>query len=112
MKPEDEDRLIFQTILDTPECRQDRERVTRLLNEDIRRSRFNRERAEQLFLSVIDNCVHRYAKRVGKDVERLVPKAIRYTLANEYAEIYIRSNGNIGNQRPARQGLLSYLIGK
>lgn len=112
MKPEDEDRLIFQTILDTPECRQDHQQVTRLLNEDIRRSRFNRERAEQLFLFIIDNCVHRYSKSIGGDAERLVPKAIRYTLANEYAEIFIRTNGNIGNQRPARRGLLAYLIGK
>ncbi|OIQ96955.1 hypothetical protein GALL_210220 [mine drainage metagenome] len=112
MKPEDENRLVFQTILDTPECRQDRERVTRLLNEDIRRSRFNRERAEQLFLFMIDKCVRRYSRSIGGDAERLVPKAIRYTLANEYAEIFIRSNGNIENQRPARRGLISYFIGK
>lgn len=112
MKPEDEGRLIFQTILDTPECKQDHERVTQLLKEDIQRSRFNRERAEQLFLFMIDNCVHRYSRSIGGDAELLVPKAIRNTLANEYAEIFIRSNGNIENQRPARRGLLSYLIGK
>lgn len=112
MKSEDKDRLIFQTILDTLECRQDHERVTQLLNEDIQRSRFNRERAEQLFLFMIDNCVHRYSRTVGGDIALLVPKAIRYTLANEFAEIFIRSNGNIENQRPARRGLLSYFIGK
>ncbi len=112
MSQEDEDRLIFRTILSTPECRQDYERVKQLLIDDIQRSRFHRERAENLFLSMIDNCIRRYSMRVGGEAGMLVPKEIRYTLANEYAEIFIRSRGDIGSNRPARRGLLAFIMGK
>lgn len=112
MKPADEDRLMLNTILDTPEGKKELERVTQMLNEDIQGSRFNRERAQQVFLFTIDNCVHRYFKRIGGNAAILFPKEIRYPLANELAENYIQSHGNIESQRPARRGLLSYIIGK
>lgn len=112
MKPADEDRIMLNMILDAPEGKIELERVTQMLNEDIQHSRFNRERAQQVFLFMIDNCVHRYFKSIGGNAAILFPKEIRYPLANELAENYIQSHGNIENQRPVRRGLLSYIIGK
>ena len=83
-----------------------------MLNEDIKHTKFNHERAQQVFLFMIDNCVHHYFKRIGGNAAILFPKEIRYPLANELAEDYIQSHGNIKDQRPARRGLLSYIIGK
>lgn len=112
MKSADEDRLLLNSILDTPDGEKELERVTQMLDEDIQHSRFNRERAEQVFLFLIDNCVHRYFKIIGGNAAILFPKEIRITLANELAANYIQSHGNIDSQRPARHGLLSYIIGK
>jgi hypothetical protein len=113
MKPADEDRLMLNMILDTPEGKKELERVNQMLNEDIQRSKFNRERAQQVFLFMIDNCVHSYFKKsIGANAAILFPKEIRYPLANELADNYIQSHGNIESQRPARRGLLSYIIGK
>jgi hypothetical protein len=112
MKPADEDRLMLRMILDTPEGKKELERVNQMLNEDIQLSRFNRERAQQVFLFMINNSLHRYFKSIGGNAAILFPKEIRHPLANELAENYIQSHGNIESQRPARRGLLSYIIGK
>lgn len=112
MKPVEEDCLLLNMIFDTLEGNRELERVTQMLNEDIQRSRFNRERAQQVFLFAIDNCVHRYFKSIGGNAAILFPKEIRYPLANELAENFIQSHGNIKSQRPSRRGLLSYIIGK
>ncbi len=112
MNPTDEDRLMLETILDTPDGKKDLERITHMLDEDIQRSKFNRERAQQVFLFMIDNCVYRYFKSIGCNSVILFPKEIRQPLSKELAENFIKSRGNIESQRPARHGFLSYIIGK
>lgn len=112
MKPAEEDRLMLNMIFDTPEGKKELERANQMLNEDIKHSKFNHERAQQVFLFMIDNCVHRYFKIIGGNAAILFPKEIRHPLAKELAENYIQSHGNIVSQRPARRGLLSYIIGK
>jgi hypothetical protein len=85
-----------------------------LLDEGIRRSRFNRERAEQVFLFAIDNFIFHYFKGMGVDQKAAVlfPKKIRKVFAKKLCESYIQSRGGIADQRPVRRGLMSYLLGK
>lgn len=110
--PAGEDRLMLNLILDTPKGKKELGRVTQMLDEDVQRSRFNRERAQEVFLFAIDNCVHRYFKSIGVNAAIVFPKGIRRPFANELADNYIQARGNLESQRPARRGLLSYIVGK
>ena len=114
MTPAEEDRLALNMALATPEGKAEVQRATELLDEEIRRSRFNRERAEQVFLFVIDHCVYRYFKGmgVGSKSAVLFPKQIREVFAKELCEEYVQSRGGIKDQRPVRRGLMAYLLGK
>ena len=112
MNSADEDRLTLNMILDMPAGKLELLRVTQMLNEDIQSSKFNRERAQQVFLFAIDNSVHRYFKSIGGNAAKMFPKEIRSPFAKELADDYVRARGNIESQRPTRRGLLSSIIGK
>jgi hypothetical protein len=109
MKVNDYDRQLLTTLLDTPAGKIEMGRVTQVLDQDIHRSRFNRDRARQLFLFMIDNCVHRYFKSIGVSAATMFPREVRSPLADELAQNYIDSRGNIESQRPTRRGLLALL---
>jgi hypothetical protein len=83
-----------------------------LLDADISRNRFNSERAEQVFLLLIDTVVARYVARMGLDAHRLLPNSMRLWSARQMAEQYMKSRGDIRDQRPPRRGLLALLLGK
>jgi hypothetical protein len=106
------DRALLKFLLSFPESGRDFEETTTLLDADISRSRFNSERAEQVFLFLIDTVVASYARRMGLDVNRVLPNSIRLWSAKQMAEDYVESRGRIHDQRPARRGLLALLLGK
>ena len=114
MTPTDEDRQIISLIFSEPENQNEVLRAQGLLDQEILRSRFNRERAEQIFLFVIDNCVQRHLKGIGiQGVSTyVIPKPTRAIFAKELCEEYVQSRANIQDQRKARCGIAAYLLGK
>lgn len=112
MMPTEEDRLIFNLILDEPEGRRQLGGAIALLDADILASKFNLDRARQVFLFAIDNCVHHHFKGLPGGATILFAKAIRQPFADDLAESFTHSRGNIENRRPTRRGLLSYILGK
>lgn len=107
-----EDRLMLYSALNTPESIGELRRVKSMLESDIENTKFNRERAEQLYLFVIDNCLNRYFKSMPVSAARMFPKEIRPPLAAELATEFFMSHGNIQSQRGARSGIASLLFGK
>jgi hypothetical protein len=105
------DRTLLKFLLSFPESERDFEETTALLDADISRSRFNSERAEQVFLFLIDTVVARYARRMGLDVNHVMPNSIRLWSAKQMAKDYMKSRG-ARDQRPRRRGLLALLLGK
>lgn len=108
----DPDQLVFDQMMSSPEARTELARVHQLLDESISRSKFNRERAEEMFLFVIDNCAHRFFRDLPGGAAVLFPKTIRQPFAAELTQEFARSRNGIASQRPARHGILRYLIGK
>jgi putative transposase len=53
----------------------------------------------------------RYARRMGLDVNRVLPNSIRLWSAKQMAQDYMKSRGT-RDQRPRRRGLLALLLGK
>ena len=82
-----------------------------MLDADISRSRFNSERAEQIFLLLIDTVVASVA-RMGLDAKGVLPNSIRLWSAKQMADDYMTSRGDIRDQRPPRLGLLALFLGK
>jgi hypothetical protein len=106
------DRRLLKFLLFFPESKRGFEQAMALLDLDISRGRFNSERAEQVFLFLIDTVVARYARRMGLDANRVLPNSIRLWSAEQMAEDYIKSRGDIRDQRPPRRGLPALLLGK
>ena len=106
------DRTLLKFLLSFPESARGFEQATALLDADISRSQFNSERAEQVFLFLIDTVVARYVRRMGLDSTRVLPNSIRLWSAKQMAEDYMTSRGDIRDQRPPRRGLLALLLGK
>jgi hypothetical protein len=106
------DRTLLKFLLSFPEGERGFEQAMALLDADISRSRFNSERAEQVFLFLIDTVVARYARQMGLDPNRVLPSSIRLWSAKQMAEDYIKSRGDIRDQRPPRRGLPALLLGK
>ena len=106
------DRTLLKFLLSFPESERGFEQAMALLDADISRSRFNSERAEQVFLFLVDTVVARYARRMGLDPNRVLPSSIRLWSAKQMAEDYIKSRGDIRDQRPPRRGLPALLLGK
>ena len=108
----DPDRLVFEQMMSRPGARAELTRVHQLLDESIKRSKFNRERAEEMFLFVVNNCAHRFFRGLPGRAAVLYPKTIRQPFAVELTQEFVRSRNDIASQRPARHGILRYLIGK
>ena len=83
-----------------------------VLEGNISQSKFNRERAEQMFLFVVDNCTHRYFRQFPGGASVLFPKSVRKPFAAELTSQFIAAHGDITSQRPVRTGLLGQLLGK
>jgi hypothetical protein len=105
------DRALLKFLLSFPESERDFEQATALLDADISRSEFNSERAEQVFLFLIDTVVARYARRMGLDINRVLPNSIRLWSTKQMAKDYMKARG-ARDQRPPRRGLLALLFGK
>jgi hypothetical protein len=84
---------VLDMALATAEGKVEIRRAIELLDNKLYRKRFNRERAEQVFLFVIDNCVYRYFKGIGVGSKSAVlfPKQIREVFAKELCEEYVQS---------------------
>ena len=106
------DQLVFEQMMAEPSARSEVARVWEVLEGSIRQSKFNRERAEQMFLFVVDNCAHRYFRKFPGGAAVLFPKAVRKPFAAELAKQFITAHGDITSQRPVRTGLLRPLLGK
>ena len=75
--PTDEDRQIFAQILDEAEGRKQLGGAIALLDANILASKFNVDRAKQVFLFAVDNCEYHYFKGMPGGAAIPVPKAIR-----------------------------------
>jgi hypothetical protein len=106
------DRTLLKFLLSFPESRRGFEQATALLDADVSRSRFNSERAEQVFLFLVDTVVAMYARRMGLEAKRVLANSIRLWSAKQMAEDYMTSRGDIRDQRPPRRGLPALLLGK
>jgi hypothetical protein len=105
------DRALLKFLLSFPQSERGFEQTMALLDADISGGRFNSERAEQVFLFLIDTVVARYARRMGLDVNHVMPNSIRLWSAKQIAKDYMKSRG-ARDQRPRRCGLLALLLGK
>jgi hypothetical protein len=111
MSHDDHDRLVFEQMIATLEARTDIARAYQILDESIARTKFNRERAAQIFLFLVDNCAHRFFRDYPDGAAVLFPKRIRKPFASELTQEFIRSRNDIDSQRPARRGVFRYLLG-
>ena len=106
------DRALLKFLLSFPERERDFGQATSSLDADVYRRRFNSERAEQVFLVLIDTVVARYARRMGLDANRVLPNSTRLWSATQMVAQYRKERGDICDQRPPRRGLLALLLGK
>lgn len=106
------DRIAFKMMMGEPDAREELARACQTLDAHISKSKFNRERAEEIFLIVVDNCAYRYFRSYPGGASVLFPKAIRKPFAAELAQQFFHSRGGIESQRPVRTGILRWVIGK
>ena len=112
MTESEPDRLAFKMMMGKPDAHEEVARAWQTLDAHISEFKFNRERAEEIFLFVIDNCAYRFFRSYPGGASVLFPKAIRKPFATELAQEFIRSRGGIESQRPTRTGVLRWVIGK
>ena len=108
----DVDPTMLKFVLSIPENERRIQQTTALLDADISRRRFNCERAEQVFLFLIDSVVARYVGQWGLDGHHVVSRPARLWSAKQMAADYVNSRGDIRDQRPSRRGVLALLLGK
>ena len=114
MTSREEDEATFQKAMALPQNHDELSRVQAMLDEDIARNHFNRDRANQVFLFAIDNCIYRYfsALGLGSEGRRLFPRETREYFAKVLLQRFLNQRGDIQSQRATRSGLLALLFGK
>ena len=112
MNENEADRLFFDQLMNEPDARIELDRAWQILDESIAQSKFNRERAEEIFSFVVDNCAHRFFRSYPGGAAILFPKTIRKPFALELTQEFIRSRNGVESQRPARKSLLRYVFGR
>lgn len=110
----EEDRLVFELAMATSQSEAAVHHAQAKLETDISQNTFNLARAEEIFLTVVDNAVYRHFAtfKQGRLAVVLFPKALRHYFAQEICRKFVSEHGGVESQRPMRTGILARLIGK
>ena len=103
---------LVEQVLKTPTCQLNLELAKAALFDAVEKGRFNSERADEIFQMAIEKSIWAHFGAVGA----MTTKSIRgsgviESFANKETQAFKEGLG-LTDQRPARRGLLSKIIGK
>ena len=104
---------LFVMVMNDPGTEYEIERTITWIWDQVLANKFNKERAIQVFEMAIDRSLQNYMTRLGlPNHPKQFPKSWRHDMAVRLAEKFISDNENIQDQRPARKGLMAFIVGK
>ena len=104
---------LFVMVMNDPGTEYEIQKTITWIWDQVLANKFNKERAIQVFGMAVDRSLQNYMIRLGlPNHPKQFPESWRRDMAIRLAEKFISDNGNIQDQRPARKGLMAFIVGK
>jgi hypothetical protein len=109
----DSTERLFVMVMNDPGTEYEIQKTITWIWDQVLGNKFNKDRAIQVFGMAVDRSLQNYFIRLGlPNHPKQFPESWRRDMAVGLAEKFVSDNGNIQDQRPARKGLMAFIVGK